>query len=161
MYPFAWFQQILNKIGLNSLTLRTFVEVFQGPFKDGTNNTRDFRHFSGFLLLLPLLENLTFSMTQSTFYYSIAEIWLLVYLILHLVFRPYKRSALLGFFWGMSLNAGVAAVQFGSFNDEYVIAYGGAWLPSIVLCAVSICVPAVYLLCLLCLLIVQNAFPCK
>ena len=172
VYPFVWFQQILNKIGLNSLTLRTFVEVFQGPFKDGTNNTRDFRHFSGFLLLFPLLENLTFSMTQSTFYYSIAEIWLLIYLILHLVFRPYKRPAhnyvtaamllaLLGFFWGMSLNAGVAAVQFGSFNDEYVIAYDGAWLLSIVLCAVSICVPAVYLLCLLCFLIVQNVFPCK
>ena len=172
VYPFAWFQQILNKIGFNSLTLRTFVEVFQGHFKDGTNNTRDYRYFSGFLLLFPLLENLTFSMTQSTFYYSIAEIWLLIYLILHLVFRPYKRSAhnyvtavmllaLLGFFWGMSLNAGVAAVQFGSFNDEYVIAYDGAWLLSIVLCAVSICVPAVYLLCLLCLLIVQNVFPCK
>ena len=44
VYPFTWFQQILNKIGLNSLTLRTFVEVFQGPFKDGTNNTRDYRY---------------------------------------------------------------------------------------------------------------------
>ena len=131
MYPFAWFQQILNKIGLNSLTLRTFVEVFQGHFKDGTNNTRDYRHFSGFLLLFPLLENLTFSLTQSTFYYSIAEIWLFIYLIFHLVFRPYKRSAhnyvtatmllaLLGFFWGMSLNAGVAAVQFGSFKVSTV-----------------------------------------
>ena len=37
VYPFLWFQRSLNRFRLNSLTLRTFVDVFQGPFKDGTN----------------------------------------------------------------------------------------------------------------------------
>ena len=92
VYPYACFQQILNKIGLNSLTLRTFVEVFQGPFKDGTNNTRDYRYFSGCILLVPLILNLTFLLTQSSMYYSVASVWILIYLTLHLVFQPYKRS---------------------------------------------------------------------
>ena len=56
VYPFSWFQRILNNISLNSLTLRTFVEVFQGPFKDGTNNGRDCRCFSGLLLLSTLIQ---------------------------------------------------------------------------------------------------------
>ena len=58
VYPFQWFQHILNKMGCNSLILRTFTEVFQGPFKDGTNDTNDYRCFSGFFLLLPLVLNL-------------------------------------------------------------------------------------------------------
>ena len=77
VYPFTFFQQILNKIGLNSLTLRTFVDVFQGPFKDGTSNTRDFRYFSGCLLFLPLIFNLTLSLTQSSIYYLVASVWIL------------------------------------------------------------------------------------
>ena len=36
LYPFSCFQHMLNKIGFNSPTLYTFMEVFQGAYKDGT-----------------------------------------------------------------------------------------------------------------------------
>ena len=45
-YPFHCFQRILNKARLNSLVLKTFIDIFQGYYKDGTNGTRDYRIFS-------------------------------------------------------------------------------------------------------------------
>ena len=50
VYPFRCFQQILNKLRINSLILHTFMDIFQGPFKDGTNGTKDYRYFQHFFL---------------------------------------------------------------------------------------------------------------
>ena len=47
LYPCSFFQRFLNKIHCNFLALRIFMDVFQGHYKDGTNNTRDYRFFSG------------------------------------------------------------------------------------------------------------------
>ena len=46
-YPCRFFQHFLNKIHCNFLGLRIFMDVIQGQYKDGTNNTRDYRFFSG------------------------------------------------------------------------------------------------------------------
>ena len=93
VYPFHWFQKILNKVGFNSLILHTFMDVFQGGFKDGINGTRDYRYFSGLYLFLQLTLVVTFSQTLSIFYYSITSVWILLYLILHAAFQPYKRKS--------------------------------------------------------------------
>ena len=143
VYPFTYYQNILNKTHLNSLTLRTFIEVFQGNYKDGTNGTKDHRHFSGFLILFPLVMYTTFSLTQSCFYFPIASIWIAVYLCLYLVFQPYKKSShnhitavmltfLLGMFGGISIYGEL--VQFASYLYT-----------SITLIAVSASVPFIYL----------------
>ena len=47
LYPCHFCQKFLNKINCNSVILRTFMDVFQGNYKDGTNGTRDYRFFSG------------------------------------------------------------------------------------------------------------------
>ena len=47
LYPCACFQRLLNRLRCNSLALHTFMDVYQGNYKDGTNNTRDYRYFSG------------------------------------------------------------------------------------------------------------------
>ena len=158
VYPFTCFQRTLNKTGLNSLTLRTFVEVFQGPFKDGTNNTRDYRYFSGCILLVPLILCLTFSLTHSSMYYPVASVWILIYLTLHLVFQPYKRSlhnyitiamfaALLTFYWSMIMNSEVVAVRLIEFLSlEYIYPFSGVWMLSIVLFVLSIVILFSYFL---------------
>ena len=46
-YPCRLFQHFLNKIHCNFIALRTFMDVFQGHYKDGTNNTHDYLFFSG------------------------------------------------------------------------------------------------------------------
>ena len=155
VYPFTWFQTILNKTSLNSLTLRIFIELFQGNYKDSTNGTKDYRYFSGFLILFQLVMFLTFSLTQSCFYYPIATMWIVIYLCLHLVFKPYKKTvhnhiavamltSLLGMYWGIAINSEL--IQFESYLNA-----------SIILMTVSSCIPFIYLIGLVCVIIKRRA----
>ena len=60
LYPCLCFQRCLNCLHLRSLTLHTFVDAFQGCYKDGTNGTRDCRYFAALQLVLRLLFPLVF-----------------------------------------------------------------------------------------------------
>ena len=60
LYPCLCFQRCLDRFHLRSLTLHTFVDAFQGCYKDGTNGTRDCRYFAAFQLVLRLLFPLVF-----------------------------------------------------------------------------------------------------
>ena len=91
-YQLSCFRRILNKVGLNSLALHTFVDVFEGDYKDGTNGTRDFRYFSGLILLVPLIIYITFAYTLSTFYYPLSCTLLVVFATLYVLFKPLKHS---------------------------------------------------------------------
>ena len=62
IYPLLCCQRALNRFGWNFLTLRTFMDTFQGSYKDGTNETKDYRFFSGFMLLVPMILYLTFTL---------------------------------------------------------------------------------------------------
>ena len=69
LYPCHFCQRFLNKINCNSVILKTFMDVFQGNYKDWTNGTRDYRFFSGiffctrfFIIESFLLLNLQFSL---------------------------------------------------------------------------------------------------
>ena len=76
LYPCRCFQRILNRFHINFHALRVFMDVFQGPYKDGTNNSRDLRYFAGvfFLLRVPfftlysLLEYYTEVMTAGVIF---------------------------------------------------------------------------------------------
>ena len=157
LYPFRWFQHILNKIGINSLVLRTFMEVFQGSYKDGTNGTKDYRSFSGFLLFLPFALTLTFSLTMSSFYYPIASIWILLYLILYIVCQPFKRrshncimivmaTALLGIYWCVVMSIASVSQQIHTEVTNRFLHV------SFLLILLPISIPFLYLLGLVCLL---------
>jgi hypothetical protein len=51
LYPFAFFQKFLNLFPVRWYVLHTFVDAFQGCYKDGTEpGTRDFRWFSAVYL---------------------------------------------------------------------------------------------------------------
>ena len=51
LYPCQCFQRLLNKTNCNFIALRIFIDTFQGNYKDGTNNTRDYRFFAGVFFL--------------------------------------------------------------------------------------------------------------
>ena len=51
LYPCSCFQVCLNRTGCSCQPLHTFMDVFQGHYKNGTNGTRDLRFFSGLYLL--------------------------------------------------------------------------------------------------------------
>ena len=50
--PCSCFQVCLNRTGCSCQSLHTFMDAFQGHYKNGTNGTRDLRFFSGLYLLL-------------------------------------------------------------------------------------------------------------
>ena len=120
LYPLCCFQHLLNRLHLNSHALCTFMDVFQGTFKDGTNGTRDYRSFSGLLLLSVSVLCVIFSQTLSSFYYPVATIFILLYCVLFIIFQPYKRhchnyitiamgTALLSAYWGGVINISIIA----------------------------------------------------
>ena len=47
LYPCGCCQKLLDKTHCNSVYLHTFMDVFQGNYKDGTNNTQNYRLFAG------------------------------------------------------------------------------------------------------------------
>ena len=54
-YQAAFFQKCLTRCKMNSQALRTFVETFQGCYKDGTNGTRDCRYFAGLYFIFRII----------------------------------------------------------------------------------------------------------
>jgi hypothetical protein len=76
LYPCQCFQTFLNKINCNSQVLRTYMDVLQGHYKNGTDNTRDFRYFSGVFLVVRIVSIIQFSLFNS--YFSIITLGLCV-----------------------------------------------------------------------------------
>ena len=72
LYPYRFFQQFLNKIRCNFVTLKIFMDVFQGNYNDGTNNTRDYRFFSGVFFFIRFLLSITFYIINSRFFLIIS-----------------------------------------------------------------------------------------
>ena len=47
LYPCRCCQQLLNRLHCNFHVLRVFMDELLGPYKDGTDNSRDLRYFAG------------------------------------------------------------------------------------------------------------------
>ena len=67
LYPCHWFQMLLNKTHCNSLVLHTFMDAFQGNYKNGTNSTRDYRYFTGIFFLSKTFVILSFTVFDSVY----------------------------------------------------------------------------------------------
>ena len=87
-YPTACFQKCLTHYKMNSQALRTFIEIFNGHFKDGTNGTRDYRFFAGFYFILRIIA-LMISVIESGFY-NLA-ISAILYSFMFILVQPYKK----------------------------------------------------------------------
>ena len=92
LYPCKCFQRCLTHCHLHSHALRTFMDAFQGCLKDGTNGTRDCRHFSAVYLGTGVLLYLVFAIIHNTYVWPLCTVVLLGICILHILFRPYKQA---------------------------------------------------------------------
>ena len=93
LYPCQWFQRCLTHCHLHSHVLRTFMDAFQGSLKDGTNGTRDCRHFSAVYLGTGIALYLVFGVIHNTYVWPLATMALVGLGILHILFRPYKQAS--------------------------------------------------------------------
>ena len=97
LYPTRMFRKVLKFFRMDGSFLLTFLDVFQGHFKDGTSGTRDYRAISGVYIILEVYRALVYtkSVLQSGVPTS-SDIFLLTVLILVVVLfaisHPYKRK---------------------------------------------------------------------
>ena len=94
LYPFTLFQRFLNLFPFRWYILHTFVDSFQGCFKDGTEpGTRDCRWFASFFFILRLCSAVIGILTLNVSYFLFTAIILtLLFMVLVLV-EPFKANA--------------------------------------------------------------------
>ena len=94
LYPFKWFHKLLDCLHLRKQLLISLGDVFTGPYKNGTENTYDYRFMTGLYLLARIII-----LSQFIYgYYSIFSIpisqsccsFLLAVIVI--IFRPFQRN---------------------------------------------------------------------
>ena len=94
LYPTKLFQKCLGCCGRRWLALHAFADVFQGCYKNGTNDTKDCRYFAGLYLVLRIV--LLLAMYSGNILGMYDEMVLIVCLVIaslfFLLFRPYKDN---------------------------------------------------------------------
>uniref|UniRef100_A0A1X7TVY8 TRP C-terminal domain-containing protein n=2 Tax=Amphimedon queenslandica TaxID=400682 RepID=A0A1X7TVY8_AMPQE len=93
-YPFKWFHKLFDCLHLRKQLLISLGDVFTGPYKNGTENTYDYRFMAGLYLLARIII-----LSQFIYgYYSIISIpisqaccsFLLAVIVI--IFRPFQRN---------------------------------------------------------------------
>uniref|UniRef100_A0A1X7UVE7 TRP C-terminal domain-containing protein n=1 Tax=Amphimedon queenslandica TaxID=400682 RepID=A0A1X7UVE7_AMPQE len=94
LYPFKWFHKLLDCLHLRKQLLISLGDVFTGPYKNGTENTYDYRFMAGLYLLARIIIlsqfiyakyyilSLPISQACCSFLLSVTVI----------IFRPFQRN---------------------------------------------------------------------
>ena len=91
LYPCSCFQACLNRTGCSWQPLHTFMDAFQGHYKNGTHGTRDLRFFSGLYLLLRLVVYASTVLTYQISSFAYTTVFIGVLTLGVALARPYKK----------------------------------------------------------------------
>ena len=142
-YPTSFVQKCLTHCKMNSQALRTFVEIFQGCYKDGTNGTRDCRYFAGLYFIIRITAVILNSGYFLFYFNSSAYLYWSTALLFALV-QPYKKQM-----YNM-----IDAVMFGlmgtiyfliTWNVEHILFTGNPSNALLILIDVLYSLPLLYL----------------
>ena len=93
IHPFQWFQKCLNKVKFKKDFLISVTDAFTGPYKDGTENSWDYRFFAGVHFALRLVIMVFYYVPQDRNIIAGLEATLCVLTATAIIiFRPYKRN---------------------------------------------------------------------
>ena len=92
LYPCRWFQQLLNRCHLQRQALNTFIDAFQGSFKNGTDGSRDCRYFSAVFLMTRVLAYVLLGVSMIMLSNSGLIALLLSVVLMLCLFQPYTNS---------------------------------------------------------------------
>ena len=94
LYPFHLFQKFLSLFPVRWCNVvRTFVDSFQGCYKDGTEpGTHDCRWFVSMFFFSRFVLSLVGGYTLSSMYYPLATVVLVLFAVLFLLVQPFKQS---------------------------------------------------------------------
>ena len=100
-YRFKWFHKLLGIMHLRKQLLLSLGDVFTGLYKNGSDNTFDYRFFAGFYLLarviiMSLILPIGIGYVSLSFYIillsAIQGFCVFLLAIMVLIFRPFKRN---------------------------------------------------------------------
>ena len=93
LYPKKPFQKLLNCFPqMRWDYLHIFMDCFQGCYKNGTNNTLDYRYFAGLYLLFRFINHISTIYNHPSYTIMIQSILFLTVSILFGVLRPYRND---------------------------------------------------------------------
>ena len=92
LYPMRCCQKCLGHCRVRWHALHTFIDAFQGCFKDGTNGTHDWRYFAAVYLIMRLLLFFLFALTLSAAFYAVVILVLIGIAMLIIIVQPYKAK---------------------------------------------------------------------
>ena len=93
LYPTKPFQKLLNCFPrMRWDYLHIFMDCFQGCYKNGTNNTLDYRYFAGLYLLIRFISHMSKIHSDWSYSMIIRAILCLTVSILFGVLRPYRKD---------------------------------------------------------------------
>ena len=91
LYPFAFFQKFLNCIPVRWHILHTFMDSFQGVYKDGTEpGTRDCRWFVAVFFLVKVICLLVYAFAHNDIFFYLTAIIFLLLVLLIVNVQPFK-----------------------------------------------------------------------
>jgi hypothetical protein len=93
LYPFRCFQKLLNLFPFRWYILHTFVDSFNGSYKDGTQpGTRDCRWFASLFLISRFSMMLIAGFLENEMYFVVATVILCSAALLFINVQPFKES---------------------------------------------------------------------
>ena len=136
-YPFTLFQRFLNLFPIRWHALHTFMDIFQGCYKNGTDpGTRDCRWFSAMYYVFRIICFVVYAFIQNILCFMICGGMLLFFSIFVLVIQPFKSyfaynntmlaifSQLLALFLISVCGAGLSMIHMPSSTQSfYVISF--------------------------------------
>ena len=94
LYQFVFFQKFLDLFPFRWYILHTFVDSFQGCYRNGTEpGTRDCRWFSAAYLVLRCIVFLLYGITLNSVFYPSFILLMFSFILLLVLIQPYKTSA--------------------------------------------------------------------
>ena len=93
LYPSRTFQRFLSFFKLRSHGLQTFVDAFQGCYKNGANGGPERRYFAGIYFLFRIIVFLIFTITSTIQkMFTALQISYTVFILVFVILRPYKKE---------------------------------------------------------------------
>ena len=90
LYPCRCFQRCLNHYNIRCEVLHTFMDEFQGSYKDGTSGTHDCRWFAALYLMLRIALLVVYASINNDFAIFPIIVLLMVPVFLTVIFHPHK-----------------------------------------------------------------------
>ena len=151
LYSAQCFQKIIDKLPF-TVALRIFAEVFNGDFRDGTDNgdgrSKDCRYFAGYYLLLRVIVFTIFnvrSLSQLDQYF-IQQLLFVACIFLFAIVKPYKKVVYnnldVAMFTLLSLLNAFSSYNSQIYDSHHHINYAVFWINYMIMF-----LPLVYFIC--------------